>query len=88
MKIERFLKWIQDQMLNYPDISFKTLKMFMDKFYDCLSTKEKTRWSVEIDMIREFTLKQLTINETVHRIKTKNLEYQLTNIKNNEAKPK
>lgn len=88
MKIDRFLNWIQDQMLNYPDICFKTLKMFMDKFYACLSTKQQKRWSIEIEMIREFTSKQLTIDETVLIIKTKNLEKELNNIKNNEAKPK
>ena len=81
MKIQRFLEWIQDQMLTYPDIDFKTVKMFIDKFYNCLSNIEKKRWNISIQMIREFSLKQLSINETVNKIKTKNLEHQLNNIK-------
>lgn len=81
MKIERFLNWIKDQMLNYPNINFETVKMFMDKFNDCLSIKEYQRWSVEIDMIREFTSKQLNIDETVHIIKTNNLVQELNNLK-------
>ena len=85
MKIERFLKWIQDQMLNYPDISFITLKMFMDKFNNCLSNNERERWKTEILLIREFTLKQFTIDETVYIAKIKNLKHQLTKIKQNEV---
>ena len=85
MKIERFLKWIQEQMLNYPDISFTTVKMFIDKFNSCLSNNERKRWGTEILLIKEFTLKQLSIDETVHLVKTKNLEHQLTKIKQNEV---
>ena len=86
MKIERFLKWIQEQMLNYSDINFTTVKIFIDKFYACLSNNEKIRWHTEILMIREFTSKQLSIDETVHIAKTKNLEHRLIKIKQNEVK--
>ena len=85
MKFERFLNWIKDQMLNYPNISFKTVKMFMNEFNNCLSFQEKMRLKLEIQIINEFVLKQLTIDETVNIIKTKNLEHQLIKIKKNEV---
>ena len=87
MKIEKFLNWIQDKLLNYPDICFITVKMFVDKFDLCLSNKEKERHSLQLQMIREYSLRQISIDTTVQIIKTKNLETQLNEIKN-EVKPK
>ena len=88
MKIEKFLKWIQDKLLNYPDISISTVKMFVDKFYSCLSEKERERKPIRliIQIITELTLKQITIDSFVKEIVIENLTKQLNNIKddNNE----
>ena len=81
MKIERFLTWIQNKLLNYPDIDYKTVKMFMDKFQYHLSSKEKERWSLSIQMIREFTLKQISIDSFVRESIIDNLDNELNNLK-------
>jgi len=88
MKIEKFLKWIQDKLLNYPDISFITVKMFSDKFYSCLSNKEKERHSLQIQMIREYTSKQLSVDSFVKKIVIENLTEQLNNMKENDKNDK
>ena len=89
MKIEKFLKWIQDKLLNYPDISISTVKMFVDKFYSCLSESERKRKPIKliIQIITELTLKQITIDSFVKEIVIENLTEQLNNIKddNNEV---
>jgi len=71
VKIERFLNWIQDNLLNYPDIDFKTVKMFVQKFNECLSIKERERWSLSIQLINEFSSKQISLDESIKRIKNK-----------------
>lgn len=81
MKIERFLNWILDKLLNYPDIDFKTVKMFTQKFKSCLSKREYERWSIIVELIEEFSLQQITIDHSVNNIKTDNLEIELNNIK-------
>ena len=84
MKIEKFLKWITEKMLNYPDIHLITLKMFIDKFYDCLSEKEQIRYYTECLLIKEFTLKQISLDTIVHKNIVKNLDNELNNLKNNK----
>lgn len=87
MKIEKFLTWIQEKMLYYPNIDFATIKMFISQFNKCLSKNERERWSLTIQIINELTSKQLTIDEIIHREKTKQLDNQLIQLKN-EVKPK
>lgn len=84
MKIERFLKWIQDKLLNYPDISYITTKIFIDKFYSCLSDKEKERHRLQLQTIKEFSLKQISIDSFVKDIVVENLTEQLNNIKDDD----
>jgi len=89
MKLEKFLKWIQFNLLNYPDISFKTVKMFMDKFEKCLSNKERIRWATQIQIIREFSLIQISLDTFVKNTITDNLINELNNIQkddNNDRK--
>jgi len=81
MKIEKFLKWVQFNLLNYPDISFKTVKMFMDKFEQCLSEKEKIRCKTMVQIIREFSLIQISIDTFIKNSITENLENELNNLK-------
>ena len=85
MKIQRFLVWIQEQLLNYPDVSLKTVKMFLDKFYGCLSEKEIERNRNNLQIISELTLKQISLDTVVNNIKYKNLEIQLNNLKQNKS---
>lgn len=58
MKIEKFLNYIQDKLLNYTDIDFKTVKLIINKFNECLSKKEQERCSLQIQIIKEFFLKE------------------------------
>ena len=81
MKIEKFLKYIQNKLLNYPDISFETVKLFIQEFYNCLSDKQKIRYITECQLISEFSLKRISI---VNDIKTNNLETELNNMKNDK----
>ena len=81
MKLEKFFKWIQFNLVNYPDISFKTVKMFIDKFYDCLSKKEKERWKLQYQIISEFSLKQISLDSFVSKDKIIKLDNELNNLK-------
>ena len=84
MKIKRFLIWIQEQLLNYPDISIKTVKMFLDGFYGCLSMREIERNRNNLHIISELTLKQISLDTVVNNVKYENLENQLNNLKKND----
>lgn len=84
MKIEKFLKWIQNKLLNYPDIDFKTVKMFVDKFSIMLSELEHQRNYLLINTIREFTLKQITIDSFVLNSKIEILDNELNNLKGDD----
>ena len=84
MKIERFLKLFQEKILNYPDISFQTAKIFFDKFVSCLSNKEKERFIITIGMISEFSLKQISLDSFVQNEKVNNLECELTELKKDD----
>ena len=86
MKIEKFLKWIQFHLLNYPDISFKTVKMFVDKFEQCLSERERIRWLTQIQIIREFSLIQISLDIFVKDTITENLINELNNLKKDDNK--
>ena len=81
MKIQRFLVWIQEHLLNYPDISLKTVKMFLDNFTGCLSAKEIERNQNNLQIISELTLRQISLDTVVNNIKYENLENQLNNLK-------
>ena len=84
MKLEKFFKWIQFNLLNYPDISFKTVKMFIDKFYDCLSKKEKERWKLQYQIISEFSLKHISLDTVVQNAIAENLNNKLDKIQKND----
>ena len=84
MKIEKFLTWIQEKLLNYPDIDFKTVKMFMDKFECLLSTKEQERWNITLQMIKEFSLKQISLDSIVYDIKVEHLSNALDKLKKDD----
>lgn len=77
MKIEKFLTCIQTEMLNRPEVDFPTLKLFMVKFKKCLSRNEIERWNITLQMIMEFTSKQLTIDEITNDIITAELDSNL-----------
>ena len=84
MKIEKFLKWIQFNLFNYPDISFKTVKIFIDKFYDCLSKKEKERWKLQYQIISEISLKQISLNTFIQEVIAENLSNELNKIQKDD----
>ena len=81
MKIEKFLKWIQFSLMNYPDISIKTVKIFIDEFYKCLSEVEQIRWKLQIEIISELTLKQISVDSFIHNSKIDKLENDLKEVK-------
>jgi len=84
MKIEKFLKWIQFSLMNYPDISIKTVKIFIDEFYKCLSEVEQIRWILQYKIISELSLKQISIDSFIHNSKIDKLENNLNNLKESE----
>ena len=84
MKIEKFLKYIQNKLLNYPDISFITIKLFIQEFYECLSNKEQIRYMTDCQLISEFSLKQISIDTIVNQSKVENFEITLNNLKNDK----
>jgi len=84
MKIEKFLKYIQHTLLNYPDISFLTVKLFIQKFQECLSEKEQIRYMDNCQIISEFSLKQISIDTIVNHSKVENFEITLNNLKNDK----
>jgi len=84
MKIEKFLKYIQHKLLNYPDINFITVKLFIQEFYNCLSEKEQIRYITECQLINEFSLKQISLDTVINKIKVENLEIKLNNLKNDK----
>jgi len=88
MKIEKFLNWINDKLLNYPDIHFPTVKVFMDKFDSCLSPTENNRYYITINIIKEFSSKQIALNSFINQSKVKVLETELNNLKDKEVKSK
>ena len=81
MKIERFLDWIQDNLLNYPDIDFATVKMFTDRFSSCLSPLEREKHRLRLQMIDNMTSTQITLDRIVQREKTNILGKELTKLK-------
>lgn len=85
MKIQKFFSWITENLLNYPDISVNTVKMFVDKFYQCLSNKERMRWKLEYQIISEFSLKQISLDNFIHETITDDLINQLDKIKESES---
>lgn len=80
MKIEKFLTCIQSEMLNRPEVDFPTLKLFMVKFKKCLSRSEVERWNLTLQMIMEFTSKQLSIDEITNDIITTELDIALNEL--------
>ena len=84
MKIEKFLTWIQFKLLNYPDISFKTAKMFIDKFYTCLSKREKERWILQYQIISEISLKQISLDTFVQEVIAESLSNELDKIQKDD----
>jgi len=83
MKFEKFLNWIQKQLLFYPDIHLATVKMFVNKFIQCLSDKEKEKYIIELNMIDKFTNKQITIDKLVLKNNIKLFDKELDDIKEN-----
>jgi len=81
MKIEKFLKWIQFSLMNYADISIKTVKIFIDEFYRCLSKVEQIRCLLQYKIISELSLKQISIDSFIQNSKIDKLENDLNNIK-------
>ena len=85
MKIEKFLNKIQKDLLRSPDIHLRTVKRFIQYFDCCLSKKERERWSLTIQMISEFTLKQISLDTCVDKSIYENLEVDLNHLKNNKS---
>ena len=88
MKIQKFLDWIQQNLLTYPDIHLATVKMIIDKFNCYLSKSEKDRYWLSIQMIREYTNKQISLTNFVNDVKAENLKTELENLKSKSAEVK
>lgn len=71
IKIKAFLVWIQNTLLNRPDVKISTVIMFIQEFSNCLSNTERKRVSVELQTISQLGLKQITIEGFMEGLKTK-----------------
>lgn len=83
LKIQKFLIWIQETLLNTPDISINTIKLFIDSFESCLSHKEFENKTTKLllRVIREVGIKQISIKTMTNKIINDNLENELNNLK-------
>lgn len=90
MKIQTFLIWIQDTLFNRPDISIKTIRLFVDSFERHLSNTEQDNIQIQLlfRVIREIGLKQLSIKAMNNRMINEQLENELNNLKGKNDKPK
>ena len=81
MKIQKHLIWIQNKLLNYPDISFKTVKMIIDNFKKCMRDDEIKINSLILQTISELSLQQISIDSFIQDVKVNNFEKKLNNLK-------
>ena len=72
IKIKKFLTWVQDTLLNSPEVKISTVIMFIQEFNNCLSDTERYRVSTELQIISQLSLKQITIDGFIDDLKTKN----------------
>jgi len=82
IKIKKFLSWIQNTLLNRPDVKISTIIMFIQEFSNCLSNDERNRVSIQLETISQLSLKQITIDTFIDNMKTKDLDNKLNNLKN------
>ena len=82
LKIGKFLDLIQTVLLVNNDTDIKTVKMFIQIFNQCITMKERDRYWIAIQMINEFSLKQISLDDFVNKEKLKILENNLEQIKN------
>jgi len=83
MRIKAFLQWVQNTLLYRPEVKISTIVMFIQEFSECLSDIERERVSIELKMITQFSLKQITIDGFIDDIKTKQLDDNLKKLKQN-----
>ena len=57
--------------------------MFIQEFSNCLSDVERNRVSIQLQIISQLSLKQITIEGFIDNIKTDNLENDLKELKTN-----
>ena len=64
----------------------KTLKIFMNTFYSCLSPNEIQFTKLLYDTIDNFTMKQETIDNFIDKLKIKELENTFNELKFSQPK--
>ena len=82
IKFEKFFNFIKYQLINYPNIHFKTVRLFIDNLIKNLSELEKERYSLHIQTIKSFTDKQITIDNFLLKNNINEMEKELEVIKN------
>lgn len=84
MKIHRFLIFVQNTLLNKPDISISTIKQLINKFESCLSITESRNETtfLLLRVIKEIGIKQISLKEMNDRIIFDKLENELNGLKN------
>ena len=83
IRIKAFLEWIQNTLLNRPDVKVSTIIMFIQEFSNCLNDVERNKVSLQLEIISHLSLKQITIDGFIDDMKTKVLEKDLKKIKEN-----
>jgi Fic family protein len=100
MKWQQLFNNLKEYLLYTPNINITTTNKLLTIFIKSISDTNKERFKTEIDYILSYTSKQLSLTESLNRIKTNELEKELNNQllktfstkkkgdKNNNIKPK
>lgn len=57
--------------------------MFIQEFSNCLSDVERNRVQTQLEMISQFSLKQITINGFIDNSKVESFDAELNELKSN-----
>lgn len=86
VKINRFLKKLQNFIFYKHDLDLKTVKKVVQIFYACLSPHEAKKWQVSIDMILTHTISQQSIVDNINQATIDTLVKDLNKLEKELAK--
>jgi len=83
IKINKFLIFFQNTLLNYPDISINTMRRIIKEFENCLSDKEIERETtfLLLRVINEIGIKQISMKTTIEKINYDKLQAEYNKLK-------
>lgn len=81
MKFKRFIKMINEIISFHSNVDLKTLKIVVEKFYNCLSDKEREKYAMDYHLIMNNHSFQKTLMQTMKDNKIKQCENELNLLK-------